>query len=144
MKIATWNVNSITIRLDQVLSWLKTTNTDVLCLQETKCVDEKFPLEEINNAGFYAAFMGQKSYNGVAILSRYELKDVQYNLAGDNADAPKRLIAATVENIRIVNTYISTRNDCSKRKRTRAAQPNDRVIRAGNRDLSKTPDLFRK
>jgi exodeoxyribonuclease-3 len=106
MKIATWNVNSITIRLDQVLSWLKTTNTDVLCLQETKCVDEKFPLEEINNAGFYAAFMGQKSYNGVAILSRYELKDVQYNLAGDNADAPKRLIAATVENIRIVNTYI--------------------------------------
>ncbi len=106
MKIATWNVNSIAIRLEQVLNWLETTETDVLCLQETKCVDEKFPLEAFNDAGYNAAFMGQKSYNGVAILSKHQIKDVQYNFPDDAEDAPKRLIAATIENIRIVNTYI--------------------------------------
>lgn len=106
MKIATWNVNSIAIRLEQVLSWLKETNTDVLCLQETKCVDEKFPFEAVNDAGYDVAFTGQKSYNGVAILANREIRDVQKSFPDDAADAPKRLIAATVENIRIVNTYI--------------------------------------
>jgi len=106
MKIATWNVNSINIRLEQVLKWLETTQTDVLCLQETKCVDEKFPFEEFHNAGYQTAFFGQKSYNGVAILSKHEIKDVIKGFPEDDADAPKRLIAATVENIRIVNTYI--------------------------------------
>ena len=106
MKIATWNVNSIAIRLEAVLNWLTATQTDVVCLQETKCVDEKFPLEAIKDFGYHAAFMGQKSYNGVAILSKHSITDVQYNFPDDDADAPKRLIAATVENIRIVNTYI--------------------------------------
>jgi exodeoxyribonuclease III len=106
MKIATWNVNSIAIRLEQVLEWLDETKTDVLCLQETKCVDEKFPLEAINNAGYKAVFMGQKSYNGVAILAKDEITDVQYNFPDDETDAPKRLIAGTINNIRIVNTYI--------------------------------------
>lgn len=106
MKIATWNVNSINIRLEQVLKWLETTGTDVLCLQETKCVDEKFPFEEINNIGYNVAFVGQKSYNGVAILSKHEIKDVQKNFHDDALDAPKRLIAATIKDIRIVNTYI--------------------------------------
>ena len=71
MKIATWNVNSIAIRLEHVLKWITDTKTDVLCLQETKCVDEKFPLEAITDFGYHAAFMGQKSYNGVAILSKH-------------------------------------------------------------------------
>jgi exodeoxyribonuclease-3 len=106
MKIATWNVNSIAIRLEQVFKWLDATKTDVLCLQETKCTDEKFPLEAIRNFGFDAVFMGQKSYNGVAILSKHKLENPQYNFADDDTDAPKRLIAATVNNIRIVNTYI--------------------------------------
>lgn len=106
MKIATWNVNSIAIRLEQVLNWLDETKTDVLCLQETKCVDEKFPLEAINNAGYKAVFMGQKSYNGVAILSKDEITDVQYNFPDDDDDSPKRLIAGTINNVRIVNTYI--------------------------------------
>ncbi|HMS41993.1 MAG TPA: exodeoxyribonuclease III [Pyrinomonadaceae bacterium] len=106
MKIATWNVNSIAIRLEAVFNWLDATKTDVLCLQETKCVDEKFPLEAIRNFGYDAVFMGQKSYNGVAILSKHKLENPQYNFADDDADAPKRLIAATVNNIRIVNTYI--------------------------------------
>ena len=106
MKIATWNVNSIAIRLEQILSWLKDTETDVLCLQETKTVDEKFPFEAIEDAGYNVAFFGQKSYNGVAILANRKIENVQKGFADDDADAPKRLIAATIENIRIVNTYI--------------------------------------
>jgi exodeoxyribonuclease III len=106
MKIATWNVNSIAIRLEQVLKWLEETETDVLCLQETKCTDERFPLAEIEAFGYRAAFMGQKSYNGVAILSKFPIENVQYNLPEDDTEAPKRLIAGTVEGVRIVNTYI--------------------------------------
>lgn len=106
MKIATWNVNSINIRLEQVLDWLGKTGTDVLCLQETKCVDDKFPFEEINAAGYEVAFMGEKSYNGVAILSKHEIRDVQKNFRDDTPEAPKRLIAATIGGVRVVNTYI--------------------------------------
>jgi exodeoxyribonuclease III len=106
MKIATWNVNSINIRLEQMLGWLEETGTDVLCLQETKCVDERFPFEEINNIGYQVAFSGQKSYNGVAIVSKHEIEDVQKDFRDDALDAPKRLIAATVRGVRIVNTYI--------------------------------------
>lgn len=106
MKIATWNVNSIAIRLEQVLAWLAATKTDVLCLQEIKCVDEKFPKDEFLNAGYNSIFMGQKSYNGVAILSNHEILDPQYNFPDDEEDSPKRLIAATIGGIRIVNTYI--------------------------------------
>src|SRR6187551_473311 len=97
MKIATWNVNSIAIRLEAVFKWLDETKTDVLCLQETKCVDEKFPIEAIRDFGYDAAFIGQKSYNGVAILSKHPLEDVQKNFHDDELDAPKRLIAATVK-----------------------------------------------
>ena len=106
MKIATWNVNSINVRLEQVLKWLESTKTDVLCLQETKCTDDKFPFEPIKEAGFEIAFTGEKSYNGVAIISKHELKNVQKNFHDDELNAPKRLIAATVKDIRIVNTYI--------------------------------------
>lgn len=106
MKIATWNVNSINVRLEQLLTWLGETGTEVICLQETKCVDESFPFEAIENAGYKVAFTGEKSYNGVAILSKFELEDVQKNFHDDELEAPKRLIAATINGIRIVNTYI--------------------------------------
>jgi exodeoxyribonuclease-3 len=106
MKIATWNVNSINIRLEQLLNWLAETKTDVVCLQETKCVDENFPYQSIFDAGYHTAFYGQKSYNGVAILSRHEIEDVQKNFPDDDDESPKRLIAATIKGIRIVNTYI--------------------------------------
>jgi exodeoxyribonuclease-3 len=106
MKIATWNVNSIAIRLEHVLQVLETRKIDVLCLQETKCVDEKFPRLELLEKGYNAAFMGQKSYNGVAIISPHTIEDVQYNFPDDTEDAPKRLIAASVKGVRIINTYI--------------------------------------
>jgi exodeoxyribonuclease-3 len=106
MKIATWNVNSINARLDHLLGWLTDTQTDVVCLQETKCVDENFPYQPIFDLGYHTAFYGQKSYNGVAILSKHEIEDVQKNFPGDDDDSPKRLIAATIKGVRIVNTYI--------------------------------------
>lgn len=106
MKIATWNVNSINVRMPQLLDWVERAQPDVVCLQETKCVDENFPAEPLRDAGFQIAFFGQKSYNGVAILSKDEIHDVQKGFDGDDDEAPKRLIAATINGVRIVNTYI--------------------------------------
>lgn len=106
MKIATWNVNSIAVRLPHVLRWIETNQPDVLCLQETKTTDDKFPTLDFLNVGYNAAFTGQKSYNGVAILARHEIAEPQYNFPDDTAESPKRLVAATVKNVRIVNTYI--------------------------------------
>lgn len=108
MKIATWNVNSLKVRLPQVLDWLSTTGTDVLCLQETKLVDPKFPLAELSEAGYEAVFSGQPTYNGVAILTRRETVGIaQDPLVGNplHADEQKRLISATVAGIRIVCAY---------------------------------------
>lgn len=92
--------------MPQLLPWLEATNPDVLCLQETKCVDENFPADALKDAGYEAAFIGQKSYNGVAILSKFPIEDVQKNLLDDDDESPKRMIAATVNGVRIVNTYI--------------------------------------
>jgi exodeoxyribonuclease-3 len=106
MKIATWNVNSITVRLPQVLEWINHNRPDTLCLQETKCVDEKFPIAAFREIGYYAEVFGQPTYNGVAILSLTPLQDVQRGLPGDEADVQRRLIAATIGSHRIVNVYI--------------------------------------
>lgn len=106
MRIATWNVNSINIRLEQLIDWLKKTGIEVVCLQETKCTDDNFPLAAIEEAGYRAEFFGEKSYNGVAILSKYPITCVQKNFPDDPPDAPRRLLAATVNGVRIVNTYV--------------------------------------
>lgn len=106
MKIATWNVNSINVRMPQMLEWMDRTTLDVVCLQETKCVDENFPAVTLKDAGYDAVFMGQKSYNGVAILSKHPIADVQKNFLDDDDESPKRMIAATIKGVRIVNTYI--------------------------------------
>ena len=105
MKIASWNVNSLKVRLPQVLEWLAAYQPDVLCLQETKLEDAKFPAAEITAAGYQCAFLGQKTYNGVAILSKTPLQDVQMGIPGF-ADEQKRVLAATVEGVRIVDVYI--------------------------------------
>lgn len=106
MKIATWNVNSINVRMPHLLGWLESADVDVLCMQETKTVDDNFPILEIKAAGFDAEFAGQKSYNGVAIISKHQIEDVQKNFFDDDEESPKRMIAATVNGVRIVNTYI--------------------------------------
>jgi exodeoxyribonuclease-3 len=105
MKIATWNVNSLKVRLPHLLQWLTDNPVDVLCLQETKLSDDKFPIAEINAAGYQVAFSGQKTYNGVAILSKYPIQDVLKNNPRF-ADEQQRIIAATIEGVRIVCAYV--------------------------------------
>jgi exodeoxyribonuclease-3 len=92
--------------MEQLLGWLNNAEIDVACLQETKTVDENFPVAALKEAGYESAFLGQKSYNGVAIISKLPIEDVQKNFLDDVEDSPKRLIAATIHGVRIVNTYI--------------------------------------
>ena len=105
MKLATWNVNSLNVRLPHVLDWIATEKPDVLCLQETKQEDSKFPYDALKEAGYNAVHSGQKTYNGVAILSPHAIEDVMFGIPGLN-DEQKRLLAATVNGIRIVCAYI--------------------------------------
>ncbi|MBB71229.1 MAG: exodeoxyribonuclease III [Legionellales bacterium] len=105
MKIATWNVNSLKVRLPHVLEWAQMATPDVIALQETKLTDENFPETDITDAGFHVVYAGQKTYNGVAILSRYELTDVVTDIP-DLADPQRRILAATTNGVRIIDLYV--------------------------------------
>lgn len=107
MKLATWNVNSLTVRLPHLLDWLREAEPDVVALQELKMVDEKFPHEALAAAGYVAVCNGQKTYNGVALLARtpLALEDVSRNLPGFD-DEQRRVIAATVDGVRVVSVYV--------------------------------------
>lgn len=105
MKIASWNVNSLKVRLPHVEQWCRETQPDVLALQETKLSDDKFPREAIDGFGYHVAFSGQKTYNGVAILSRDPLADVVAGVPGFD-DPHRRVLAATVGGVRIVDLYV--------------------------------------
>jgi exodeoxyribonuclease-3 len=105
MRLATWNVNSLAVRLPQVLAWLSANPVDALVLQETKLSDDKFPAAEIEAAGYRAAWHGQKTYNGVALLSRLEAGQVQKNIPGLDGEQA-RVIAATLGDLRIVGAYM--------------------------------------
>lgn len=105
MKVASWNVNSLRVRLPQVLEWLRLNQPDVLCLQETKVVDDDFPLAACRDAGYHAAYAGQKTYNGVAILSRAPMTAI-VDAFPDYADVQKRLLAVTVGGVRVFNVYV--------------------------------------
>ena len=104
MKLAAWNVNSLKVRLPQLLDFLATRSPDVVCLQETKLTDENFPVAEIEAAGYQAVFCGQKTYNGVAILSRTPMSDICIGIANFD-DELKRVIAATIDGVRVVCVY---------------------------------------
>lgn len=105
MRIATWNVNSLKVRLPHVTAWLQSHAPDVLCLQETKTEDAKFPLDNIQQTGYQAVFSGQKTYNGVALLSRVPASEVQAGIPGF-ADEQKRVLAASYGDTRVVCVYI--------------------------------------
>ncbi len=105
MKIATWNVNSLRVRLPQVLDWLAREAPDVLCLQETKVTDEEFPAEALRGVGYHVVFSGQKTYNGVATLTRIPVTDAVVVLP-DGDGIQKRFLAATVNGVRVVNVYV--------------------------------------
>jgi exodeoxyribonuclease-3 len=110
MKIATWNVNSIKARLPRLLDWLVTANPDVALLQETKTVDDAFPGQEIEDLGYNIAVHGQKSYNGVAILSKLPMDDVVCGLPGDDSDEQARYIEAVIADVRVASIYLPNGN----------------------------------
>ncbi|MEO7331517.1 MAG: exodeoxyribonuclease III [Minicystis sp.] len=108
MRIATWNVNSVRSRMEQLTAWLARAAPDVICMQETKVEDDLFPVQALEEVGYRCAFFGQKTYNGVCIGARFglALEDVKKGMDSDAPDAQRRVIAATVEGVRIVNVYV--------------------------------------
>lgn len=114
MRIATWNVNSIKQRLDNIVSWLASRQPDVVCLQETKCIDQDFPTERFEELGYNVAIHGQKAFNGVAVLSKLPFDEVRLGLPGDDADAQARFLEAQFSTrngvIRIANLYLPNGN----------------------------------
>ena len=105
MKIATWNVNSLRVRLEHVRDWLQSEQPDVLGLQETKLTDDKFPESELAEVGYHSIFSGQPTYNGVALLSREPVEDVSTNIV-DFEDSQRRVLSATLGDVRILNLYV--------------------------------------
>ncbi len=118
MKIATWNVNSIKVRLPRLLEWLEEARPDVLALQELKCTEENFPFAEIEAAGYQAAVHGQKTYNGVALLSRHPMSDIRRGLPGNEEDDQSRYIEATIQGVRVCGLYLPNGNPVDSEKFT--------------------------
>jgi exodeoxyribonuclease-3 len=115
MKIASWNVNSLNVRLPHVLAWSAAARPDVLALQETKLTDDKFPVEELMAIGYHSIFSGQKTYNGVAVLSREQAHDPVADIPGLD-DPQRRVLAATVGGVRIVNLYVVNGSEVGSEK----------------------------
>jgi len=105
MKIASWNINSLRKRQDRLFAWLEATKPDVVCLQETKCPDELFPALALQAVGYRSAYHGEKSYNGVAILAKSGLRNVSPSLCDEVVDAQARVIAATIDHLRVFSIY---------------------------------------
>ncbi len=105
MKLATWNVNSLKVRLPHLLDWVGRERPDVVCLQETKAEDANFPVQELRQAGYQSLFTGQKTYNGVAILTRVPVSET-VSAMPSFADEQKRVLAATVDGVRVISVYV--------------------------------------
>jgi len=119
MRLATWNVNSVNARLETVTRWFEEAKPDVACLQEIKCVDEKFPAEAFERLGYNVAVHGQKTYNGVALLSKTPLEDVTRGLPGDESDEQARYIEAVVSGpspVRVASIYLPNGNPVASDK----------------------------
>ena len=116
MKIVTWNVNSVNARLPNITSWIKAHAPDVVLLQELKCMDDGFPIQEFEDIGYNAAVFGQKSWNGVAILSQHEINDIMRGLPGDDTDDQSRYIEATINGVRIASIYLPNGNSVDTEK----------------------------
>jgi exodeoxyribonuclease III len=116
MKIATWNVNSIGVRKERLVRWLTDKQPDVLCLQELKCLEDAFPSAEIEALGYHAAVLGQRTYNGVAILAKTPLCDVKRGLEDDDSDPEARFLSAEIAGLRIVCCYVPNGQELSSPK----------------------------
>jgi exodeoxyribonuclease-3 len=119
MRLATWNVNSINARLETVLGWFEEASPDVAVLQEIKCIDEKFPAEAFERLGYNVAVHGQKTYNGVAMLSKTPMEDVRRGLPGDDTDEQARYIEAVISGpkpVRVAGIYLPNGNPVGTEK----------------------------
>ena len=116
MKVATWNVNSIAVRLPQLVEWLKTTRPDVVCLQETKCTDERFPAEPLLELGYQAVTWGQPTYNGVAVLSLHPIVDTRRGFPEAGGDTQCRLLDVVIGPIRVINVYVPNGSEVGSEK----------------------------
>jgi exodeoxyribonuclease-3 len=139
MRIATWNVNSVKQRIDNLTAWLKERAPDIVCLQETKCVDEAFPRQPIEALGYNVAVHGQKTFNGVAILSKLKFDDVTARLPGDNADEHARFLEATVSTaggvLRVASIYLPNGNPPDTEKYTYKIKWMDRLLKYAHERL---------
>lgn len=133
MRIATWNVNSVRQRLDHLVAWLKERSPDIVCLQEIKCVDDAFPREPIEALGYNVAVHGQKTFNGVALLSKLPFDEVAPGLIGDDGDAQARFLEALVSTksgvVRIISLYLPNGNPTGTEKYTYKINWMDRLIK---------------
>ena len=146
MLIASWNVNSIRSRLSQVIRWLEDEQPEVICLQETKVSDKEFPYKHFEEIGYSVKFYGQKSYNGVAIISKNKIEDIRYGFAGElnqldipkDLDFQKRIISCLINGIRIINVYVpngsSLTSEKFKYKVTWLAMLNEYLIKQSRRE----------
>ena len=116
MKIVTWNVNSVNARLSNITAWITANDPDVVLLQELKCTDDKFPANDFTDLGYQSEVFGQKSWNGVAILSKHDMTDVLKGLPGDGTDEQSRYIEATIKGIRVAGLYLPNGNPVDTEK----------------------------
>jgi len=133
MRIATWNVNSVKQRSENLVAWLRERSPDVVCLQETKCVDEAFPREPLESLGYNVAVHGQKTFNGVAILSKMKFDEVIPRLPGDDGDDHARFIEATISTasgvVRVASIYLPNGNPPSTEKYTYKIRWMERLLK---------------
>lgn len=114
-KLASWNVNSLKVRLDQVLEWMESSQVDVLALQETKLTDDNFPASAFIDKGYHVIYAGQKTYNGVAVISRFPITEVVTDIPGLD-DPQRRILAVTISGIRLINLYVPNGADLTSEK----------------------------
>lgn len=145
MKIATWNVNSIKARLENAERWLKDFQPDVVCMQEIKCIDENFPSQVFEDLGYNVAVHGQKTYNGVALLSKTPMEDILIGLPGDESDDHARFIEATITTqsapVRVASLYLPNGNPTDTPKYPYKLSWMDRLITHAE-ELLKTEEPF--
>jgi exodeoxyribonuclease-3 len=145
MRIATWNVNSVNQRVESLVAWLKARAPDVVCLQEIKCQEAGFPREPLEALGYNLAILGQKTFNGVAILSKFPLEDVSTGLPGDADDVQSRFITATVSSgsgsVKVVCLYLPNGNPVNTEKYPYKLKWMDRLIRFTNEHLKSEEPL---
>jgi len=145
MRIATWNVNSVKQRIGNLVAWLSERAPDVVCLQETKCVDEAFPREPLEALGYNLAVHGQKTFNGVAILSKRPIEDVRCGLAGDDGDDHARFLEAVVSTgtgvVRVASLYLPNGNPPDTDKYTYKLKWMDRLLEFARERLAQEEPL---